>query len=80
MTPTHPRDVTQGSLALAGIALAGPSLMLAGADSATFPLAMRYARIIFAGLIAMEMVPSVGFIRRHCLQRIFRRNIPRKTW
>ena len=51
-----------GGLGLAGTALARPLLVLAGADSATLPLAVRYARIIFAGLIAMEMVPSVGFM------------------
>ena len=50
-----------GSLGLAGLAFARPLLTLAGADATTLPLALRYARIIFAGLIAMEMVPSLGF-------------------
>ena len=51
-----------GSLGLVGIVFARPLLLLAGADAATLPLAIRYAHIIFAGLIAMEMVPSVGFM------------------
>jgi len=51
-----------GSLGLIGIIFARPLLTLAGANAATLPLALRYARIIFAGLIAMEMVPSVGFM------------------
>lgn len=51
-----------GSLGLVGLAFARPLLTLAGADAATLPPALRYARIIFAGLIAMEMVPSVGFM------------------
>ena len=51
-----------GSLGLVGIVLARPLLLLAGADAATLPLAIRYAHIIFAGLIAMEMVPSLGFM------------------
>ncbi|MDH7487733.1 MAG: MATE family efflux transporter [Anaerolineae bacterium] len=51
-----------GSLGLVGRAFARPLLTLAGADAVTLPLALRYARIIFAGLIAMEMVPSVGFM------------------
>jgi putative MATE family efflux protein len=51
-----------GSLGLLGVIFARPLLVLAGANGATLPLALRYARIIFAGLIAMEMVPSVGFM------------------
>ena len=54
--------VASGGLGLIGIVFARPLLTLAGADGATLPLALRYARIIFAGLIAMEMVPSVGFM------------------
>ena len=49
-----------GSLGIVGLIFARPLLTLAGADPVTLPLAVRYARIIFAGLIAMEMVPSVG--------------------
>jgi len=51
-----------GGLGIAGLIFARPLLMLAGADATTLPLALRYARIIFAGLIALEMVPSVGFM------------------
>ena len=54
--------IAAGSLGLVGMAFARPLLTLAGADAATLPPALRYARIIFAGLIAMEMVPSVGFM------------------
>jgi len=54
--------VASGSLGLVGMIFARPLLVLAGADTATLPLAVRYARIIFAGLIAMEMIPSIGFM------------------
>ena len=54
--------VSSGSVGLVGMVFARPLLVLAGADGATLPLAVRYARIIFAGLIALEMVPSVGFM------------------
>jgi putative MATE family efflux protein len=49
-----------GSLGVLGIIFAKPMMQLAGADAEVLPLAVRYARVIFAGLIAMEMVPSVG--------------------
>jgi len=51
-----------GTLGVIGLIFAQPLLTLAGADADTLPLAVRYARIIFAGLIAMEMVPSVGSV------------------
>jgi len=54
--------VASGSLGILGLILVRPLMVLAGADAVTLPLAVRYARIIFAGLIAMEMVPSVGFM------------------
>ena len=54
--------VASGSLGLIGIVFARPLLTLSGADSTTLPLAVRYARVMFAGLIAMEVVPSVGFM------------------
>jgi putative MATE family efflux protein len=54
--------LSAGSLGIIGILLARPLLTLAGADAVTLPLAVRYARVLFAGLIAMEMVPSVGFM------------------
>jgi len=52
--------VASGSLGIIGVIFAEPLMRLAGADAAVLPLAVRYARILFAGLIAMEMVPSVG--------------------
>jgi putative MATE family efflux protein len=54
--------VASGSLGILGMFFVQPLMVLAGADAVTLPLAVRYARIIFAGLIAMEMVPSVGFM------------------
>lgn len=54
--------VSSGLLGVIGVLFARPLLALAGADAATLPSAVRYGRIIFAGLIAMEMVPSVGFM------------------
>jgi putative MATE family efflux protein len=52
--------VASGSLGILGMIFVQPLMVLAGADAVTLPLAVRYARIIFAGLIAMEMVPSIG--------------------
>jgi putative MATE family efflux protein len=52
--------VASGTLGLIGMIFAESLMRLAGADAAVLPLAVRYARILFAGLIAMEMVPSVG--------------------
>ena len=52
--------VASGTLGLIGVIFAEPLMRLAGADADVLPLAVRYARILFAGLIAMEMVPSVG--------------------
>lgn len=52
--------VASGSLGLFGVLFAEPLMRLAGADADVLPLAVRYARILFGGLIAMEMVPSVG--------------------
>lgn len=51
-----------GVLGVIGIIFAEPLMQLAGADAQTLPLAVRYARVLFAGLIAMEMVPTVGFM------------------
>jgi len=45
-----------------GIVFARPLMILGGASHTVLPLAIRYARVIFAGLIAMELVPSVGFM------------------
>jgi putative MATE family efflux protein len=52
--------VSSGGLGIVGVLFAEPLMGLAGADAEVLPLAVRYARILFAGLIAMEMVPSVG--------------------
>jgi len=52
--------VSSGTLGLIGVLFAEPLMRLGGADAETLPLAVRYARILFGGLIAMEMVPSVG--------------------
>jgi putative MATE family efflux protein len=52
--------LSSGLLGIVGMVFAEPLLLLAGADAEVLPLAVRYARILFAGLIAMEMVPSVS--------------------
>jgi putative MATE family efflux protein len=52
--------VSSGLLGVVGVIFAEPLMRLAGADAEVLPLAVRYARILFAGLIAMEMVPSMG--------------------
>lgn len=52
--------VSSGGLGIIGVVFAEPLMRLAGADADLLPLAVRYARILFAGLIAMEMVPSVS--------------------
>jgi putative MATE family efflux protein len=51
---------SSGTLGVIGVIFAEPLMRLGGADAETLPLAVRYARILFGGLIAMEMVPSVG--------------------
>jgi putative MATE family efflux protein len=53
---------TSGSLGIIGVVFVRPLMLLGGADAATLPLAVRYARIIFVGLVAMELVPSIGFM------------------
>ena len=52
--------VSSGALGVIGLLFVEPLMRLGGADAETLPLAVRYARILFGGLIAMEMVPSVG--------------------
>jgi putative MATE family efflux protein len=54
--------VSSGTLGLIGVVLAEPLMKLAGADESVLPMAVRYSRIIFAGLVAMELVPSIGFM------------------
>jgi putative MATE family efflux protein len=52
--------LSSGALGVIGLIFVEPLMRLAGADATVFPLAVRYARILFAGLISMEMVPSVS--------------------
>lgn len=52
--------LASGTLGLIGFVFATPLMRLAGADAEGVPLVVRYAHVLFAGLIAMEMVPSVG--------------------
>ncbi|MBN1583090.1 MAG: MATE family efflux transporter [Anaerolineae bacterium] len=52
--------LSSGTLGVIGVVFAEPLMRLAGADADVLPLAVRYARILFAGLIAMELVPSVS--------------------
>jgi putative MATE family efflux protein len=52
--------LSSGGLGIIGVVFAEPLMRLAGADADVLPLAVRYARILFAGLVAMEMVPSVS--------------------
>jgi putative MATE family efflux protein len=54
--------LSSGLLGLIGVVFARPLMVWAGADETVLPLAVRYARIMFAGLIALELVPSVGFM------------------
>ena len=54
--------LASGSLGAVGFVFSRPLMLLAGADADVLPLAVRYARILFAGLVAMELVPSVGFM------------------
>ena len=54
--------VSAGLLGLVGAVFARPLMVLAGADETVLPLAVRYAHILFLGLISMEMVPSMGFM------------------
>lgn len=53
---------TSSLLGLTGMLLARPLMQLAGADEATLELAVRYTQVLFGGLIALEMVPSMGFM------------------
>jgi putative MATE family efflux protein len=52
--------VSSGVLGLIGFVFAEPLMRLAGADPEVLPTAVTYARVIFAGLIAMELLPSIG--------------------
>jgi putative MATE family efflux protein len=52
--------LSSAGLGVLGFLLAEPLMRLAGADETVFPLAVLYARVIFSGLVAMELVPSIG--------------------
>ncbi len=49
-----------GSLSIIGLIFAEPLLLLVGAQGDLLAPTVAYARALFAGLIAMEMVPSMG--------------------
>lgn len=52
--------LSAGALGLIGFLFAEPLMRLAGADATVFPAAVTYARVIFVGLIALELLPSIG--------------------
>jgi len=52
--------ISSGTMGIVGLAFKRHLLYLVGARDEVLPLAVRYVRIIFIGLIAMEMVPSLG--------------------
>jgi putative MATE family efflux protein len=54
--------VASASIGMIGLLLTRPLLTLAGADVEVMPYALRYARIVFAGLVALELVPSLGYM------------------
>jgi putative MATE family efflux protein len=54
--------LASGTLGCLGFAFARPLLSLVGAHGELLEPTVAYARVIFAGLIAMEMVPSLGFM------------------
>jgi len=51
---------SSGTIGIVGLIFKERLLYLAGARDAVLPLAVQYVKIIFIGLIAMEMVPSLG--------------------
>ena len=52
--------VSSGAMGIVGLVFKRPLLYLVGARDEVFPLAVQYVRVVFIGLIAMEMVPSLG--------------------
>jgi putative MATE family efflux protein len=52
--------VASGGLGVLGLIFIEPLLTLAGASGDLLAPTVAYARVIFTGLIAMEMVPSMG--------------------
>jgi len=52
--------ISSGSIGIVGLIFKERLLHLIGAREAVLPLAVQYVRIIFIGLISMEMVPSLS--------------------
>ena len=52
--------ISSGIMGITGLIFKERLLYLVGARDEVLPLAVRYIKIIFIGLIAMEMVPSLG--------------------
>lgn len=52
--------LASGGLGILGLVFIEPLLTLAGASGDLLAPTIAYARVIFAGLIALEMVPSMG--------------------
>jgi len=52
--------LSAGALGIVGLLFTEPLVALAGAKGSLLAPTAAYARVIFAGLIAMEMVPSMG--------------------
>lgn len=52
--------ISSGTMGIVGLAFKKHLLYLVGARDGVLPLAVQYVRVIFIGLIAMEMVPSLG--------------------
>ena len=52
--------LASGGLGIIGLLFAEPLLTLVGASDDLLAPTVAYARVIFAGLIAMELVPSMG--------------------
>ncbi|MFC1714736.1 MATE family efflux transporter [Candidatus Poribacteria bacterium] len=51
---------SSGTIGVVGLLFSERLLYLVGARGEVLPLAVQYVRIIFIGLISMEMVPSLG--------------------
>jgi putative MATE family efflux protein len=49
-------------IGLIGLAFTRPLMALAGADATIMPHAIAYGRIVFLGLVAIELVPSLGYM------------------
>ncbi len=52
--------VTAASIGLFGLAFTEELVRLAGGSEEALPLAVSYVRLLFIGLVAMELVPSIG--------------------